>query len=75
MTYSIDAIPTYFNCIVYNYLNGKTSFFFTVVFRTDLQQPEFDIGMQEQRRVRDQQEEQDVLQGVQAAQMPVGGHV
>jgi len=31
--------------------------------------------MQEQRRVRDQQEEQDIVQSVQAAQMSVGGHV
>jgi len=31
--------------------------------------------VQEQRRVRDQQEEQDVVQGVPAAQMSGGGHV
>lgn len=53
----------------------KCRFVFAVVFRTDLQQPEFDIGMQEQRRVRDQQEEQDVVQGVQATQMSLGRHV
>jgi len=50
-------------------------FFFTVVFWTDVQQSEFHIGMQEQRRMRDQQEEQDVVQSVQTAQMSFGRHV
>lgn len=49
--------------------------FVSVVLRTDVQQLVFDFGVQEQRRMCDQQEEQDGLQSLQVTEMSPSRHV
>jgi len=48
---------------------------FSVILRAHLQQPVEHLGVQEQRPVRDQQKEPDVLQGMSTAQVSGGGDV
>lgn len=49
--------------------------FVAVVLRANVQQPVLDIGVQEQRGVCDQQEEQNGLQSLQATEMSPRRHV
>lgn len=49
--------------------------FFPVILRTIVQQPQLYNRVQEQRRMRHQQEEPDGVQSVPAAQVPHGRHV
>ena len=51
------------------------AFSVAVVLRSNVQQLEQHLGVQEQRGVRDQQEEPDVVQSVPPEEVPDGGHV